>query len=79
MAAVAASPGGASITLRSGEQRSGDLLVGCDGPGSLVRRTFLPDVASEYQARSGVEVGVGCGGCACSPPLLPALRSQPTC
>ncbi|KAL4451890.1 hypothetical protein ABPG75_007552 [Micractinium tetrahymenae] len=49
VAAVAAAPGGVSITLQGGQQHSGDLLVGCDGPGSLVRRTFLPDATSEYQ------------------------------
>ena len=47
----AAPGGGISVTLQSGEQHSGDLLVGCDGPGSLVRRHFLPEVKSEYQVR----------------------------
>ena len=47
---LAAPPGaGVSLQLESGARHAGDLLVGADGPGSIVRSTFFPGARSEYQ------------------------------
>ncbi len=47
--AVSAGSRGASVTLEGGRRHDGDLLVGADGPGSIVRSSFCPGVRSEYQ------------------------------
>ncbi|GAB4815875.1 hypothetical protein N2152v2_002921 [Parachlorella kessleri] len=49
VAEVSCSAQGVSVTLESGESHQGDLLVGADGPGSIVRQTFCPGVTSQYQ------------------------------
>jgi 2-polyprenyl-6-methoxyphenol hydroxylase-like FAD-dependent oxidoreductase len=38
-----------TIKTSTGETLSADLLIGADGPGSVVRSHFLPDERSEYQ------------------------------
>lgn len=40
---------GASISLGNGKKFEVDMVVGADGPGSIVRRTFLPSLSTEYQ------------------------------
>ena len=47
---VEARAGGVAVTLEGGARQEGRLLVGADGPGSVVRRTLSPDLRSEYQA-----------------------------
>lgn len=51
VAVAADSASGVSVDLEGGERVSGDLLVGADGPGSLVRSHFCPGVRSKYQVR----------------------------